>query len=130
MVIESGSWGRDERDVLRQGARALGACARRHPELRFLDGSGTYFESVRWSNGSGRPLTRADIEVYKEVLAARRSGARSSTIRRSSDRPSRRSAVPCSASKCRDDGMGPSRGARASQDTDISTFGTARVGSG
>ena len=33
VVIEWGTWGRDERDVLRHGARGQGAAA----ELRFLD---------------------------------------------------------------------------------------------
>lgn len=67
VVIERGTWGRDERDVLRQGARALGACV----ELHFLDEP----MEVLWNRVrvrqrdmerplGRRPLTLADLEIY------------------------------------------------------------------
>lgn len=65
VVIEWGTWGRDERDALREGARARGAAV----ELRILDAS----VDVLWERVRGRhmerhlgrrPLTRADIEGY------------------------------------------------------------------
>jgi predicted kinase len=65
VVIEWGTWGRDERDALRDGARALGAAV----ELRFLDEP----LEVLWNRVRARdmerrigrrPLTRADLEIY------------------------------------------------------------------
>ncbi|HEY6177830.1 MAG TPA: ATP-binding protein [Kofleriaceae bacterium] len=64
VVIEWGTWGRDERDALRNGARALGAAV----ELRLLDGSiDVLWERVRARDmerqlGS-RALRREDIEA-------------------------------------------------------------------
>lgn len=65
VVIEWGTWGRDERDALREGARALGAAV----ELRFLDQP----VDLLWSRVRARdmerhfgrrPLARADLESY------------------------------------------------------------------
>jgi predicted kinase len=65
VVIEWGAWARDERDALREGARALGAAV----ELRFLDQP----DDVLWDRvrardaeppGGRRPLTRAELESY------------------------------------------------------------------
>lgn len=65
VVIEWGTWGRDERDVLREGARALGA----NVELHFLDEP----LEVLWDRVQqrdmerrlgGQPLTRAHLELY------------------------------------------------------------------
>lgn len=65
VVIEWGTWGSDERDALREGARALGAAV----ELRFLDEP----LEVLWDRVGARskerrlgrrPLTRADLEIY------------------------------------------------------------------
>ena len=65
VVIERGTWAREERDVLREGARALGAAV----ELRFLDEPvEVLWERVRRRGleqrlGS-RALTRADLDSY------------------------------------------------------------------
>jgi len=65
VVIEWGTWGRDERDALREGARSLGAAV----ELRFPDAS----IDVLWErlqsrdmerNLGRRSLTRDDLESY------------------------------------------------------------------
>lgn len=65
VVIEWGTWGRDERDALREGARALGAAV----ELRFLDEPiEVLWDRVRTRDMERhvgrRPLTRADIESW------------------------------------------------------------------
>jgi predicted kinase len=65
VVIEWGMWGRDERDALRDGARARGAAV----ELHVLDESvDELWERVGSRDMErrlgGRPLTRADIEGY------------------------------------------------------------------
>ncbi len=65
VVIEWGTWGRDERDALRQGARALGAGV----ELHFLDEPlEVLWDRVRErdmeSRLGRRPLSRADLEIY------------------------------------------------------------------
>lgn len=62
-VIEWGTWGRDERDVLREGARALGAAV----ELRVLDEPvDVLWERVQRRDMERhlgrRPLTRVDVE--------------------------------------------------------------------
>jgi predicted kinase len=64
-VFEWGTWGRHERDSLREGARAHGAAV----ELRVLDASvDALWERVRGRDMERhlgrRPLTRADIEGY------------------------------------------------------------------
>ena len=84
VVIEWGTWGRDERDALREGARALGACV----ELHFLDET----VEVLWARvrqrdmerrlGS-RPLTLADLEIYAGNLQRPTPRSSLSTIRRS-----------------------------------------------
>jgi predicted kinase len=64
VVIEWGTWGRDERDALREGARALGAAV----ELRFLDEPlEVLWDRVRardMERRLGRPLTRAELHIY------------------------------------------------------------------
>jgi predicted kinase len=68
-VIEWGTWGRDERHALRNGARALGAAV----ELRFLDASiDVLWERIRARDMERRlgerALTRQDIEAYAASL--------------------------------------------------------------
>jgi predicted kinase len=65
VVIEWGTWGYDERDALRRGARALGAAV----ELRLLDESiDVLWERVRARDTEralgARALTREDIAAY------------------------------------------------------------------
>lgn len=65
VVMKWGTWAREERDALREGARALGAAV----ELRVLDEP----DDVLWDRvcardaerpGGRRPLTRAELEGY------------------------------------------------------------------
>jgi predicted kinase len=61
IVIEWGTWGRSERDALRDGARALGAGV----ELHYLHGSPeTLFERVQRRGMESPPITRADFEKW------------------------------------------------------------------
>jgi len=65
VVIEWGTWGRNERDALREGVRALGAAV----ELRFLEEPlEVLWDRVRARDMERRlgrrPLTRADLEIY------------------------------------------------------------------
>ena len=69
MVVEGGTWGRDERDAPREGARALGADV----ELRFLDEPlDVLRDRVRVTEIERRlgrrPLRRADLDAYAGVL--------------------------------------------------------------
>jgi len=69
VIIEWGTWGRAERDALREGARELGAAV----ELRFLDAP-LY---VLWARVQDRdierklghrPLTLADLEEWSAII--------------------------------------------------------------
>ena len=67
VVIEWGTWGRDERDALREGARALGAGV----ELHFLDEPlEVLWDRVRERDMERRlgrrPLIRADLITYAD----------------------------------------------------------------
>ena len=67
VVIEWGTWGRDERDALREDARALGAGV----ELHFLDEPlEVLWDRVRERDVERRlgrrPLTRADVDAYAD----------------------------------------------------------------
>jgi len=69
VVIEWGTWGRDERDALREGARSLGAAV----ELRYLDASiDVLWERVQSRdmerNSGRRSLTRDDLESYAALF--------------------------------------------------------------
>lgn len=67
VVIEWGTWGREERDRLREGARALGA----RVELRVLDAD----DEELWRRVSSRgaedpPITREDIAACRSAFQA------------------------------------------------------------
>ena len=81
VIIEWGTWGRSERDVLREGARKLGAAV----ELHFLDAPVeelfrraeqrvmedppmTREDLQRWSDGFERP-TLEEMALFDEPLA-------------------------------------------------------------
>ncbi len=66
VVLEWGTWGRGERDALREGARALGAAV----ELRFLEESvDVLWDRLRTRGRPGdRGLSRGDIESYAARL--------------------------------------------------------------
>ena len=61
VVIEWGTWGRSERDALREGARALGAAV----ELHFLDAPlDILFDRIRWRNEESPPITPDDLTKW------------------------------------------------------------------
>jgi predicted kinase len=69
VVIEWGTWGRDERDVLREGARSLGAAV----ELHLLDPPiDVLWERVRDRDMERRlgrrALTRDDLALYSATF--------------------------------------------------------------
>jgi predicted kinase len=65
VVIEWGTWGRSERDVLRLGARALGA----QVELHFLDEEiDTLFARISTRNREDPPITRQMLEDWMVVF--------------------------------------------------------------
>jgi predicted kinase len=71
VLIEWGAWERAQRDLLRDGARAVGAAV----ELRVLDAPlEVLWErvQVREADGvaQGRPLTRADMTAYSASFQA------------------------------------------------------------
>lgn len=65
VVIDFGSWAREERDVLREGARALGASV----ELVFLDAPlDELYERVTKRGGMDPPMTRAHFDEWNEII--------------------------------------------------------------
>jgi len=65
VVVEWGTWGRSERDVLRTEARKLGAAV----ELHFLDVPvDVLFERIRRRNMEAPPITLEDIQSWSEMF--------------------------------------------------------------
>jgi predicted kinase/GNAT superfamily N-acetyltransferase len=65
VVIEWGTWGRSERDVLRTEARKLGAAV----ELHFLDAPvAVLFERIRRRNMETPAITREDIQSWSQMF--------------------------------------------------------------
>jgi predicted kinase len=65
VVIEWGTWGRSERDRLREGARALGAAV----ELHFLDASpDVLFQRVRMRGMESPPVQREDLLRWAKLF--------------------------------------------------------------
>ena len=65
VVIEWGTWGRGERDALREGTRALGAAA----ELRFLDAPlEVLFARVQARAMEDPPMTMAQMREYDGLI--------------------------------------------------------------
>lgn len=65
VIIEWGTWGRSERDELREGARALGAKV----ELRFLDAPiEVLYERAQRRKMEDPPLTMAHFEDYAKTI--------------------------------------------------------------
>lgn len=63
VIIDWGTWGRSERDVLRLEARALGAAV----ELRYLSAPvDVLFERVQWRGMENPPITRDAIAGWSE----------------------------------------------------------------
>jgi predicted kinase len=64
-IIEWGTWGRAERDVLRAGARALGAAV----ELHFIDAPiDVLFDRIQRRSQECPPIERADLEKWAEIF--------------------------------------------------------------
>jgi len=65
VVIEWGTWGRSERDALRQGARALGAAV----ELHYLSAPiEVLFERIQRRGMEDPPLTMEDLQRSCEIF--------------------------------------------------------------
>ena len=65
VIIEWGSWAREERDTLRTGARELGASV----ELHFLDPPiDVLFERIRTRNMESPPIERQDLLKWSEMF--------------------------------------------------------------
>ncbi|MDJ0664591.1 MAG: ATP-binding protein [Acidimicrobiia bacterium] len=65
VIIEWGTWGRSERDALREGARALGAAV----ELHYLDEPiEVLWERVRDRGLEDPPMTREQLESYADTI--------------------------------------------------------------
>jgi predicted kinase len=61
IVIEWGTWGRSERDALREGARALGAAV----ELHFLDAPlDALVDRIRRRDAESRPIAPDDLSKW------------------------------------------------------------------
>jgi len=64
-IIEWGTWGRSEREALRQGAQALGAVA----ELIFLDlPPETLYERISARGRENPPITLAQLRTYSDAI--------------------------------------------------------------
>lgn len=64
-VVEFGSWAREERDLLREGARALGA----EVELRYLDAPlDELYRRVTDRGGMDPPMTRAHFDEWAQTI--------------------------------------------------------------
>ena len=65
VIIEWGTWGRSERDALREGARALGAAV----ELHYLDAPiESLWERVRNRDLEDPPMMREQLEFYADII--------------------------------------------------------------
>lgn len=65
VIIEWGSWGRTERDTLREGARNLGATV----ELHYLSASvDVLFERIRHRAMEDPPITREMVEQWAMTI--------------------------------------------------------------
>lgn len=67
VVIEWGTWGRSERDALREGARALGAAV----ELHYLSAPpDVLYERIQRRNREDPPIERAAVLRWIEIFEA------------------------------------------------------------
>jgi predicted kinase len=65
VIIEWGTWGRSERDTLREGARKLGAAV----ELHYLSAPPEIlFERIQRRNMENPPIKREDIFRWAEII--------------------------------------------------------------
>jgi len=89
VVIEWGTWGRSERDVLRTEARKLGAAV----ELHFLDAPvDVLFERIRRRNIETPAITVADVQSWSQMFERPTSEEMALFDPPSSQKPSRGSA--------------------------------------
>jgi predicted kinase len=67
VIIEWGTWGRSERDILRLGARALGAAV----ELHYLSApADVLFERIQGRGLENPPIEKAALERWFEMFQA------------------------------------------------------------
>lgn len=67
VIIEWGTWGKSERDALREGARNLGAAV----ELHYLSAPPeTLFERIQRRNMENPPIKREDVLQWTETIQA------------------------------------------------------------
>ncbi len=65
VIVEFGSWAREERDVLRDGARAIGASV----ELRYLEAPiDELYRRVIQRGGMVPPMTRAHFDEWSAII--------------------------------------------------------------
>lgn len=65
IIIEWGTWGKSERDTLREGARKLGAAV----ELHYLSASPEIlFERIQRRNMEDPPIKREDVFRWAEII--------------------------------------------------------------
>ena len=65
VIIEWGTWGKSERDVLREGARKLGAAV----ELHYLSASPEIlFERIQRRGMENPPIKREDVFRWAEII--------------------------------------------------------------
>lgn len=65
VIIEWGTWAKTERDVLREGAQALGASA----ELHYLSASAEIlFDRIRRRNQEDPPIQREDVDRWFHIF--------------------------------------------------------------
>ena len=67
VIIEWGTWGRSERDMLRLEARGLGAAVELHYLSAPID---VLFERIQRRAMENPPLTREDLQRYSEIFQA------------------------------------------------------------
>ena len=65
VIIEWGTWGRDERDTLRLGARALGASVELHYLTAPLE---VLYERVRLRGMENPPIEFSDVQKWAETI--------------------------------------------------------------
>ena len=65
VIIEWGTWGRSERDILREGARKLGAAV----ELHYLSASpDVLFERIQRRGMEDPPIKREEVMRWAEII--------------------------------------------------------------
>jgi predicted kinase len=67
VIIESGTWGRPERDTLRLGTRAIGAAVELHYLSAPID---VLFDRIQCRGMEDPPIQREDLQRWSEIFQA------------------------------------------------------------